>query len=296
MEKIFSTQLTMLRQKKRLSQEALANKLYVSRQSVSKWENGDSEPDIDKLVMLAEILGTDLNFLLTGRQSVLDKILHLDGLKKSFAKPVLTNINMEIFAHERVALLGSNGSGKTTLVNLITGMQRPDGGKIEFSFSKQDELNIMPQENVLIESLRVREQIELSASFQNVYSKKVVLQALEESGLSAQSNQLVRNLSGGQKRRLALAVSLLRPSQLLILDEPTVGMDLESIDLLWQRLEHIDGAILTITHDFNQIDQFFSRVLLLKNGKIVDDERVAQIHAHNQTVEQWYRIKNESQG
>lgn len=92
-------------------------------------------------------------------------------------------------------------------------------------------------------------------------------------------------------------LSVLRQSKLLILDEPTVGMDLESIDYFWHFIENhfiekVSGSILVITHDFNQIDKFFSRVLLLKDGQISQDIPVKEIHQHNQTIEQRYRQHN----
>ena len=120
MENIFSYQLNMLRQKKSLSQEIIAQKLYVSRQSVSKWERGDAEPDIDKLIALADIFGVDLNYLLAGQQSPEELLLKLTAVRKGFKKPVLNDVNLEIYGKDRIALLGSNGSGKSTIVNILS--------------------------------------------------------------------------------------------------------------------------------------------------------------------------------
>lgn len=69
-------------------------------------------------------------------------------------------------------------------------------------------------------------------------------------------------------------------------------MDLESIDFFWRKLELVNTSVLTITHDFNQIDRYFDRVLLLKEGVIIFDEQVSNIHSNNQTIEKWYRSKN----
>lgn len=286
----------MLRQKKSLSQELIAQKLYVSRQSVSKWERGDAEPDIDKLIALADIFGVDLNYLLAGQQSPEELLLKLTAVRKGFKKPVLNDVNLEIYGKDRIALLGSNGSGKSTIVNIIAGMLRPDAGHIERLFDPKEDLNVMPQENVLIETLRLAEHIALSAGIHRIYSTQFVSGLLQKFHLEEQANIRISDLSGGQKRRLALLLSVMSSSKLLILDEPTVGMDLESIDFFWNYMDHVAGSVLTITHDFNQIDRYFNRVLLLKDGVIVQDEKVTEIHSNNQTIEEWYRKYNNNEG
>ena len=296
MENIFSYQLNMLRQKKSLSQEIIAQKLYVSRQSVSKWERGDAEPDIDKLIALADIFGVDLNYLLAGQQSPEELLLKLTAVRKGFKKPVLNDVNLEIYGKDRIELLGSNGSGKSTIVNIIAGMLRPDAGHIERLFDPKEDLNVMPQENTLIETLRLAEHIALAAGIHRIYSTQFVSGLLPKFHLEEQANVRISDLSGGQKRRLALLLSVMSSSKLLILDEPTVGMDLESIDFFWNYMDHVAGSVLTITHDFNQIDRYFNRVLLLKDGVIVQDEKVTEIHSNNQTIEEWYRKYNNNEG
>lgn len=293
MENIFKSQLSALRQKKHLSQELLAQKLFVSRQSISKWENGESEPNIDKLISISEIFSVNLDFLLAGHTHGDALILELKNLNKSFKNPVLRDVNLSIYGRDRIALLGSNGSGKTTIVNTILGNIIPDKGNVVKHFNTQDDLSVMTQENCLIGSLKVREQIALSLKIYDAYSKINIDAMLKKFRLTEQSEVIVDQLSGGQKRRLALLLTLIKPSKLLILDEPTVGMDLESIDLFWDYLDHVGGSVVTITHDFNQIDNYFTRVVLLKDGVIKSDESVANIHSNNQTIEHWYRLMNQ---
>lgn len=293
MENIFKSQLSALRQKKHFSQELLAQKLFVSRQSISKWENGESEPNIDKLIAISEIFSVNLDFLLAGYTHSDSVILELKNLNKSFKNPVLKDVNLSIYGRDRIALLGSNGSGKTTIVNTILGNIIPDKGSVIKHFNAQDDLSVMTQENCLITSLKVREQIALSLKIYNAYSTIKIDAMLKKFRLFEQSEVIIEQLSGGQKRRLNLLLALIKPSKLLILDEPTVGMDLESIDLFWDYLDHVGGSVVTITHDFNQIDNYFTRVLLLKNGVIKSDESVANIHSNNQTIEHWYRLMNQ---
>ena len=231
---------------------------------------------------------------MAGKQRTDDLILQLQHVSKSFQKPVLKDVNLSVYGRDRIALLGGNGSGKTTIVNLILGLLQPDEGIVSQNFKPQEDLSVMPQENMLIESLRVHEHIALSAQIKRQYSPTLVTDMLAKFKLQQQSKTLVSQLSGGQKRRLSLLISLIRPSKLLVLDEPTVGMDLESIDFFWDYLDHVGGSVVTITHDFNQIDKYFTSVVLLKDDVIAAKESVATIHSKNQTIEQWYRIANKT--
>ncbi|WP_395318471.1 XRE family transcriptional regulator [Fructilactobacillus frigidiflavus] len=284
-------QIIKLRQAQNLSQEMLANKMFVSRQSVSKWEKGDSVPDLDKLLSLAQIFNVDLNELVTGNETAQENLLTLTHVKKQFDNPVLKDINLIVANNERIAFLGSNGAGKTTLVKLISGALKPTSGVIKRNYDKSNDFGLMPQENTLIESFRVLEMIELTISL-NKLPKIKIDELLTEFGLLKSKSMFVSSLSGGQKRKLALLISSIKPSKLLILDEPTVGMDLETIDFFWKYMDQIQGTVITITHDFNQIDHYFDRVILLKNGEISCDEKVATIHSHNQNIDQWYRQHN----
>ena len=288
----FPHQLLKLRTEKQLSQAELATRLFVSRQAVSKWENGDAEPSIDKLILLAKVFKVSLDRLILGTNDFNQPLVKLNNIVKTFNSPVLNSLDLTIHNNERIALFGSNGAGKTTLVKIIEGALKPNKGTVKWYFSKNDSLNIMSQENVLIPTLKVKEQIILTAAITKVGSKQRINYLLDQFKLSSQQNTIIAKLSGGQKRRLSLLLSVLRQSKLLILDEPTVGMDLESIDYFWHFIEKVSGSILVITHDFNQIDKFFSRVLLLKDGQISQDIPVKEIHQHNQTIEQWYRQHN----
>lgn len=293
MKNVFSSQLIKLRRQKSFSQGTLANKMFVSRQSISKWENGESEPSIDKLIDLSDVFNVDLNYLLIGKNKISKEIiLRISSLYKSFNKPVLKDINLEVHGNERIALLGSNGTGKSTFFKTLIGLEKPDKGKIKYTFNKHKYLNVMPQKDNLIGDLTVNEQISLSASINKVYSKEIINNLLNTFEIFDYRNNYINSLSGGQRRKISLLISVIRKSKLLLLDEPTVGMDLDTIDFFWNYIDHIGGSVITITHDFNQIDKFFSRVILMKNGKIFRDASVDTIHSHNQTIEQWYRINN----
>ena len=118
---------------------------------------------------------------------------------------------------------------------------------------------------------------------------------MEKVSLQDFKKQYVGGLSGGQKRRLSLLLSILNSPKLIFLDEPTTGMDLESVDRFWKLLEKEKYTSVIVTHDFNQIDHFFTKVMILKDGRIAATESVEEIHRQGKTIEEFYREKVEKE-
>lgn len=221
----------------------------------------------------------------------MNKLIELKNVKKNYGnKEVLKDINLIIKKQERIALLGANGAGKSTLIKIITGLIEQTDGEFINYLQSNVKLGYAPQEDYLINDLKVYELITL-----NMYAKKIKINKddfqnnLEKYGLNEVKNKYVYQLSGGQKRKLTILMSLLSSPDLLVLDEPTTGMDLESIDNLWGELKVQSSSSLIVTHDFNQIDNYFTRIIIIKNSRIVADEKVTDIHNKNKTIENFYR-------
>lgn len=213
----------------------------------------------------------------------------LHNIKKKFgSKNVLKDISFTIKEGDKIALLGCNGAGKSTLFKIIAGQVKSDSGLIKTQLDFKNDIGMMPQDDLLIKDLTVKELVLLKA-YMNKLKDFEVESMLSKVELSDKKKDLVGDLSGGQQRRLSLLLSLLNNPRLLFLDEPTTGMDLASIDNFWKLLKDSSCTSVIVTHDFNQIDQFFSRVLILKNGYILADESVAEIHKTGKTIEQYYR-------
>lgn len=213
----------------------------------------------------------------------------LHNIKKKFgSKNVLKDISFTIKEGDKIALLGCNGAGKSTLFKIIAGQVKSDSGLIKTQLDFKNDIGMMPQDDLLIKDLTVKELVLLKA-YMNKLKDFEVESMLSKVELSDKKKDLVGDLSGGQQRRLSLLLSLLNNPRLLFLDEPTTGMDLASIDNFWELLKNSSCTSVIVTHDFNQIDQFFSRVLILKNGYILADESVAEIHKTGKTIEQYYR-------
>ena len=217
-------------------------------------------------------------------------------IKKSFKnKEVLKGVSFTIEEGDKVALLGNNGAGKSTLLKIIAGQLQANAGRIETTLDFQTEIGMMPQGDILIDDLKVGDLVLLKCYMNQL--KDIDIDALLKMvELEDFKNQYVLGLSGGQKRRLSLLLTILNEPRLIFLDEPTTGMDLESVDNFWHLLEEQKFTSVVVTHDFNQIDHFFTKVLILKDGRIAAQESVEEIHRKGQTIEQFYREQVKMEG
>lgn len=217
-------------------------------------------------------------------------------IKKSFKnKEVLKGVSFMIEEGDKVALLGNNGAGKSTLLKIIAGQLQANAGRIETTLDFQTEIGMMPQGDILIDDLKVGDLVLLKCYMNHLEDIDIdaLLKMVE---LEEFKNQYVLGLSGGQKRRLSLLLTILNEPRLIFLDEPTTGMDLESVDNFWHLLEEQKFTSVVVTHDFNQIDHFFTKVLILKDGRIAAQESVEEIHRKGQTIEQFYREQMKMEG
>ena len=217
-------------------------------------------------------------------------------IKKSFKnKEVLKGVSFTIEEGDKVALLGNNGAGKSTLLKIIAGQLEANAGRIETPLDFQTEIGMMPQGDILIDDLKVGDLVLLKC-YMNQLEDIDIDALLKMVELEDFKNQYVLGLSGGQKRRLSLLLTILNEPRLIFLDEPTTGMDLESVDNFWHLLEEQNFTSVVVTHDFNQIDHFFTKVLILKDGRIAAQENVEDIHRNGQTIEQFYREQVKMEG
>lgn len=217
-------------------------------------------------------------------------------IKKSFKnKEVLKGVSFTVEEGDKVALLGNNGAGKSTLLKIIAGQLQANAGHIETTLDFQTEIGMMPQGDILIDDLKVGDLVLLKC-YMNQLEDIDIDALLKMVELEDFKNQYVLGLSGGQKRRLSLLLTILNEPRLIFLDEPTTGMDLESVDNFWHLLEEQKFTSVVVTHDFNQIDHFFTKVLILKDGRIAAQESVEEIHRKGQTIEQFYREQVKMEG
>ncbi len=212
--------------------------------------------------------------------SAIGPVLDVRGLLKSFgAVPVLAGLDLSVARGETYGLLGPNGAGKTTCINIICGLLAADGGSVRLAGRTDDEdarrkIGVVPQEIALYLQLTCIENLTFFARAYGVERKRRRERAetcLEAVGLEDRANDLVATLSGGMHRRLNVAVGLIHEPLLLILDEPTVGLDLEARQRSWELIETLRRSgttILLTTHYLEEAEALCGRIGIMVAGRI----------------------------
>jgi ABC-2 type transport system ATP-binding protein len=196
----------------------------------------------------------------------------------------LAGVSLEIGAGELIGLLGPNGAGKSTLVNLLVGLRRPSSGVVTLfggdprEPARRQHIGLTPQETGLPPTLRVGECIDyVAAHYDNPLERGEVLTRF---GLEGLIRRQTGGLSGGQKRRLAVALAFVGRPRLVFLDEPTTGLDVEVRHLLWDSIRafHAEGgAVLLTSHNLDEIEALATRVVVLGAGRVLADDTVPVI-------------------
>ena len=211
----------------------------------------------------------------------------LAGLTKSFGLVrAVDGIDLSIAPGETVALLGPNGAGKSTTIDLMLGLNSPDAGSVHvFGMSPADAVQVgaigaMLQTGELIRDLNVREVLAMMAS---LYPHPAAIDAvLDITGLRDIADRRTNKLSGGQTQRVRAAIALISDPDLLVLDEPTVAMDVEGRHVFWTFIRSIAAAGKTIvfaTHYLEEADSYADRIVLMAHGRIVADGPATEIKA-----------------
>jgi ABC-2 type transport system ATP-binding protein len=220
--------------------------------------------------------------------------LQIENLEKTYENGVkaLKGINLNIKKGEFFALLGANGAGKTTLIGITTDLVNKTGGKVKIfgtdideDFSKAKKMvGVVPQEFNFNMFEKVIDIVIQQAGYYGIDRQtalKDANQILDDLGLGDKKQEIARNLSGGMKRRLMVARALINKPQLLILDEPTAGVDVELRAGMWKYLEKLnkeDGiTILLTTHYLEEVEQLCEKAAIIKEGVIIKEDTVKNL-------------------
>lgn len=219
-------------------------------------------------------------------------MLQVTGLNKSFgSKKVIHDLNLVLHKGEFYSLLGPNGAGKSTTINCIAQLVQPDSGEITIggadtrkqSLQAKKLLGLVPQEIALYEDLSAWENLYFWGRLNRV-SKNLIQERgqmlLERFGLYERKDEKIRTYSGGMKRRINIAVALLHDPELILLDEPTVGIDPQSRNNIYEFLEEqkrLGKTILYTTHYMKEAERFSDRIGIIDHGTILNSGTLAQI-------------------
>lgn len=223
----------------------------------------------------------------TGRNTTDFTVAHLEGVDRNYGDiRALRDVNFRVRAGEVLALLGPNGAGKTTAVKLLLGLLQPNSGKVRvFGGDPTNPENrmrtgAMLQVGRVPETLRVSEHIDLFSSY---YRNPMPLpEVLAAAGLEKLRDRKYADLSGGQKQRVLFALAICGDPDILFLDEPTVGLDVEARRLLWDQIRKLVSrgkTILLTTHYLPEADALADRVAVINQGQIIAEGTPAQIKA-----------------
>lgn len=201
----------------------------------------------------------------------------------------LDGVSLQVEQGEFFGLLGPNGAGKTTLISLISGLSRPTSGRVEvmghdvvrdFRAARKS-LGVVPQELVFDPFFNVRELLRFTSGYYGVKGNDAWIdEVLEELDLSSKANANMRTLSGGMKRRVLVAQALVHKPPVIVLDEPTAGVDVELRQALWkfiQKLNQRGHTIILTTHYLEEAQELCTRIAMLKAGKVVALENTSAL-------------------
>jgi ABC-2 type transport system ATP-binding protein len=219
-------------------------------------------------------------------------MLKLDGLWKHYgAKPVLQNLTLTLHPGEIYGLLGPNGAGKTTTINIICGLLQADEGTVTLAgqpigAATKGLIGVMPQGNLLYASLSCQDNLAFIGRLYGLSrqdSKRRIQTCLEAVNLQAQATMPVEQLSGGMRRRLCLAMTLLHKPKLVILDEPTTGLDIEARQEVWQlirQLQQMGMTVLLTSHLLDEVERLCQRIGIIKQGVLLAEGTLPELKRH----------------
>jgi len=219
----------------------------------------------------------------------MNPVIEVRDVYKAFKNvQAVDGVDFEILKGQSVALLGPNGAGKTTLMEMIEGIQKPDAGDIRVLGKKwkgnEDELHqqigLSLQETNFLDRLTVRETLVLFASFYDLNRDRVD-EIIDLIDLAEKSRSYVVNLSGGQRQRLAIGIALLNRPRILLLDEPTTGLDPNARREIWSILVRLKAqsqtSLILTTHYMEEAEQLCDRIIIIDHGRILKKGTLDQL-------------------
>jgi ABC-2 type transport system ATP-binding protein len=224
--------------------------------------------------------------------------ISFQSLSKTYPSPkgpkggtfkAVDNVSLQIEEGEFFGLLGPNGAGKTTMISMLAGLSRPNSGRVEVMGSDvqtdyanaRRKLGVVPQELVFDPFFNVREMLRIQSGYFGLKNNEAwVDELLEGLGLADKAQANMRQLSGGMKRRVLVAQALVHKPPVIVLDEPTAGVDVELRQTLWQFVANLNkqgSTVLLTTHYLEEAEALCGRIAMLKTGRIVALDKTSDL-------------------
>jgi len=226
-------------------------------------------------------------------------MLTIQHLRKSFGPLIaVDDVSFTLARGELVGLLGPNGAGKTTTVSMIAGLVTPERGEVLVEGArlsgdtdpKKRRIGLVPQDLALYDELSARANLRFFGALYGLSGaalEKAIASAMELVGLADRLKDRVSTYSGGMKRRLNLAAGLLHDPDILLLDEPTVGVDPQSRNAIFDDLELLKSrgkALLYTTHYMEEVERLADRIVVMDHGKVIAEDTLAGLQSRVATV------------
>src|SRR3954447_26068787 len=217
-------------------------------------------------------------------------MLTVKHLRKSFGKVLaVDDVSFSLAAGQILGLLGPNGAGKTTTVSMVAGLLTPDRGDVLIAGHRltgdtdpaKRRIGLVPQDLALYDELTARDNLRFFGALYNLTGRTLddaIGAAMQLVGLADRIKDRVKTFSGGMKRRLNLAVGLLHDPDILLLDEPTVGVDPQSRNAIFDNLELLKSrgkALVYTTHYMEEAERLADRIVVIDHGKVIADDTLA---------------------
>ena len=204
-------------------------------------------------------------------------MVHIAHINKAFgAQTVLKDVNLDIPEGQVLGLLGPNGAGKSTLMKILIGLWGADSGSV----TVPERIGYLPENNPLYEEMYVTEYLQFMANMSEIKNSKLKIQNLIDLvGLTPEKHKHIRELSKGYRQRVGLAQALLGDPQLLILDEPTTGLDPNQLVEIRALIRDLgkERTVILSTHIMQEVREMCDRVVILDHGEIKADQEIDQI-------------------
>ncbi|WP_257668365.1 ABC transporter ATP-binding protein [Parapedobacter tibetensis] len=224
----------------------------------------------------------------------MEEIIRVGDLSKRYAgsgRYALNKLSLSIAKNEIFGLLGPNGAGKTTLISILCGMVKPTSGELWFDSMPyrqhrrriQQQIGVVPQEYALYPTLTATENLYYFGSLYGLRSsdlKQRIADGLERVGLSDFAKRPIKTFSGGMQRRVNILAGILHQPHVLFLDEPTVGVDVHSKEVIMKLLKELNTQGTTIiysSHHLNEAQQFCTKIAIIDEGKIIVEGQPQQL-------------------